>query len=280
MKYGIALSTIIENMMSPHILTNEEKSCIDGLTGLYCPILHGLRAIVPTKTEDAESGTIEIKLVNKYGEKLKLILNRKDSKVIVEYDEYDKKSWEDYYYVCPFRAVFSTKPSNIKLLEFTFPYGDEEDDIISYHTSEDAEEKEATVDFYTNIARTPTEKLALSPEELTSYEEIGIKPDYSLEVKMSDGECTTDDGKTASIGCTVKKINGRPNPSAEEYENSEYNIHIYCKSIKIDGTFKVDTKRADKTFQTSSMQFNAMIGEIVLDNNKNATISKFIIVLT
>ena len=59
---------------------------------------------------------------------------------------------------------------------------------------------------------------------------------------------------------------------AVEIETSEQNIFDYCKSIKIDGTFKVDTKRADKTFQTSSMQFNAMIGEIVLDNNKNAIV--------
>ena len=59
---------------------------------------------------------------------------------------------------------------------------------------------------------------------------------------------------------------------AVEIDTTEQNIFDYCKNIKINGTFKVDTKRADKTFQTNSMQFSSMIGEIILDNNKNATV--------
>lgn len=59
---------------------------------------------------------------------------------------------------------------------------------------------------------------------------------------------------------------------AVEMDTTEQNIFDYCKNIKISGTFKVDTKRADKTFQTNSMQFNATIGEIILDNNPNATV--------
>ena len=59
---------------------------------------------------------------------------------------------------------------------------------------------------------------------------------------------------------------------AVELETTEQNIYEYCKNIKIDGTFKVDTKRADKTFQTGSMQFSAEVGGIILESNKNASV--------
>lgn len=59
---------------------------------------------------------------------------------------------------------------------------------------------------------------------------------------------------------------------AVELETTEQNIYEYCKNIKIDGTFKVDTKRADKTFQIGSMQFSAEVGGIILESNKNASV--------
>lgn len=45
-------------------------------------------------------------------------------------------------------------------------------------------------------------------------------------------------------------------------------IKKYCASIKIKtDTFKVETRRADKTFPIESPMFNAEIGGIILDNN-------------
>jgi len=46
----------------------------------------------------------------------------------------------------------------------------------------------------------------------------------------------------------------------------------HIKTIKIDGTFKVNVNRADKSFKMSSMEFSAECGAIMLDNTKNATV--------
>ena len=59
---------------------------------------------------------------------------------------------------------------------------------------------------------------------------------------------------------------------AVQIDTDKNEIINYCKNIEITGSFKVNTTRADKTFDIPSMQFNAMIGEIVLDNNTNAVV--------
>lgn len=60
---------------------------------------------------------------------------------------------------------------------------------------------------------------------------------------------------------------------AVEIETSKQNIVDFCKTIKLEGnTFKVDTKRADKSFELNSMQLNCLIGEVLLDSNHGAKV--------
>lgn len=59
---------------------------------------------------------------------------------------------------------------------------------------------------------------------------------------------------------------------AVEMDTDKDQIVDYCKNLKIQGTFKVDTTRADKTFEINSMEFNAFIGGVILDNNPNAKV--------
>ena len=52
-----------------------------------------------------------------------------------------------------------------------------------------------------------------------------------------------------------------------EIETSYENVKEFCASIKLSGTFKVDTTRADKTFPVNSMDLSREIGGIILKNN-------------
>ena len=55
---------------------------------------------------------------------------------------------------------------------------------------------------------------------------------------------------------------------AVEIDTTRDNIVDFCSSIRIENcTFKVETNRADKTFELSSMQTNCLIGEVILNNN-------------
>ena len=57
---------------------------------------------------------------------------------------------------------------------------------------------------------------------------------------------------------------------AYEIETSLENISKVCSEIKIKSkTFKVETKRADKTFPLKSFELSSMMGGIILANNKN-----------
>jgi len=47
-------------------------------------------------------------------------------------------------------------------------------------------------------------------------------------------------------------------------------ITNFCKNIEVDGSFKVDCNRADKTFPIKSNEMAAEIGGVILDNNPNA----------
>ena len=59
---------------------------------------------------------------------------------------------------------------------------------------------------------------------------------------------------------------------AKEIETSKEAIFDFCKDIKIEGTFKVDTNRADKSFEVKSNEMNCMLGELILKNNPNAKV--------
>ncbi len=60
---------------------------------------------------------------------------------------------------------------------------------------------------------------------------------------------------------------------AVELETSKQEIFDFCKTIKLSGaTFKVETNRADKSFEMNSMQLNCELGGIILDNNNSAKV--------
>lgn len=57
---------------------------------------------------------------------------------------------------------------------------------------------------------------------------------------------------------------------AVEFDSSVENIKEYIASINIEGSFKCDVNRADKSFPIKSNVFAADLGEIVLNNNASA----------
>lgn len=60
---------------------------------------------------------------------------------------------------------------------------------------------------------------------------------------------------------------------AVEIETSKQNIVDFCSSLNLSNkTFKVETNRADKTFELNSMTLNCLIGEIILKNNSTAKV--------
>ena len=63
---------------------------------------------------------------------------------------------------------------------------------------------------------------------------------------------------------------------AEEVETDEKNIEEYISKIQLDGkSFKVDVKRADKTFPISSMDYAKILGGVVLQNNPNSKVDLY-----
>lgn len=69
----------------------------------------------------------------------------------------------------------------------------------------------------------------------------------------------------------VKKVFGVYSISvATVLPSSVDEISNFCKKLEIDGSFKVDCNRADKTFPIKSNEFSADLGGIILDNNPNA----------
>ncbi len=60
---------------------------------------------------------------------------------------------------------------------------------------------------------------------------------------------------------------------AYEVETNLENISTVCETINItEPTFKVETKRADKTFNLKSYELSAKMGEIILKNNPNTKV--------
>lgn len=63
---------------------------------------------------------------------------------------------------------------------------------------------------------------------------------------------------------------------ADEVEASVEAIKNYFKNITdVDGSFKVDVNRGDKRFPLTSMQLEAELGGVILDNNPNATVDLY-----
>ncbi|MBQ8749037.1 MAG: tRNA 4-thiouridine(8) synthase ThiI [Clostridia bacterium] len=68
----------------------------------------------------------------------------------------------------------------------------------------------------------------------------------------------------------LKKVFGLISVSiAYVMETNLEKIKDFCKTISLDGSFKVETARADKSFPIKSIEFSAIIGEIILNNNQN-----------
>ncbi len=59
---------------------------------------------------------------------------------------------------------------------------------------------------------------------------------------------------------------------AIEIKNDIESITKYISSLDINTSFKCDVNRADKTFPVKSNEFEADLGEIILNNNKNAKV--------
>ena len=60
---------------------------------------------------------------------------------------------------------------------------------------------------------------------------------------------------------------------AVEIPTTKENIYNFVNEIKLTNcSFKVETKRADKTFEISSFEMNCNLGEIILNNNKTTKV--------
>ncbi len=72
----------------------------------------------------------------------------------------------------------------------------------------------------------------------------------------------------------LKKVFGIHSISkAVEIDTTKDEIIDFCSKIRLENcTFKVDTNRADKNFELSSMQLNCLLGEIILNNNPTAKV--------
>lgn len=63
---------------------------------------------------------------------------------------------------------------------------------------------------------------------------------------------------------------------ADEIPTSEEDIKEYCRYIDLSGkSFKVEVKRADKSFPIKSMDFAKELGGIILDNNPNSHVDLY-----
>ena len=78
------------------------------------------------------------------------------------------------------------------------------------------------------------------------------------------------DDENAIIG-EIKKVFGVYSVSvATVLPSSEDAITDFCKNLTIDGSFKVDCNRADKTFPIKSNEMAKILGGVILDNNPDA----------
>lgn len=82
-----------------------------------------------------------------------------------------------------------------------------------------------------------------------------------------------DDVDTDELCAEIKKVFGVYSMSlAYEMATDYEEIKNFIKSIKVEGSFKIDTNRADKSFFKTSYEVDCDLGEIVLNNNENAKV--------
>lgn len=72
------------------------------------------------------------------------------------------------------------------------------------------------------------------------------------------------------ITAEIKKVFGVYSLSiAYELDTNLENIKSFVSKIELEGSFKVDTNRADKSFPLKSNELDCLLGEIILNNNPN-----------
>lgn len=100
--------------------------------------------------------------------------------------------------------------------------------------------------------------------------------DFSLKVEKIDGRFLVSKIKEEDLKSVIERIKcvfGLTSFSvASEVYSSLEEIEKECNKIKITGTFKVETKRADKTFPIKSFELSSKMGEVILKNNKDSKV--------
>lgn len=82
-----------------------------------------------------------------------------------------------------------------------------------------------------------------------------------------------DQNEIENIIADLKKVFGIFSVSiADELDTDIEIIKEFAKNIQIEGSFKVQCKRADKKFPIKSVDFEAQLGEIILKNNKKSSV--------
>ncbi|MDD4350765.1 MAG: tRNA 4-thiouridine(8) synthase ThiI [Clostridia bacterium] len=80
-----------------------------------------------------------------------------------------------------------------------------------------------------------------------------------------------DEKDVENVISDLKKVFGIFSISvADEVDSNVDTIIDFVKGISLEGSFKVHCKRADKKFPIKSLDFEAQLGAIILDNNKKA----------
>lgn len=99
---------------------------------------------------------------------------------------------------------------------------------------------------------------------------------FELEVKSIQNRVVVSNYNNQQEGAIIdeiRKVFGVYSISvADVLDTSVENIETYCKKLSISGSFKVDCNRADKTFPIHSNDMACNLGEIILNNNPNASV--------
>lgn len=100
--------------------------------------------------------------------------------------------------------------------------------------------------------------------------------DFELEFEKIEGRFLVSNFRhedKEKIVETIKTVFGIVSLSvAEEIDTDLDTIREVVNGIRLDGTFKVEVKRADKTFPLRSCDLASELGGIILSHNKNATV--------
>ena len=114
--------------------------------------------------------------------------------------------------------------------------------------------------------------------ENTLYKNIKWRlKNYSCDLTRTAGRFLVEnfsDDDLENIVDSIKTVFGVVSLSiAEEIDTSHENIVEICKKIKlVEKTFKVEVKRADKRFEMPSNKLEALLGGVILENNKDVKV--------